>query len=149
MMIYSVVQDIGLSREIKTVSFNENITQIIRKLKVLAATDASVKDGKMGEAQIISNYNGNLLSRNKLYHKIWNENSNISVEALILLELIQVIERKSWHINKGKIIIAVDYREVYQTLQSLADRVESVNKTHIKLKVCIMNVERLAVQDHE
>ena len=33
---------------------------------------------------------------------------------MILLELIQVIKRKSRHIEQGKIIIALDYQEVYQ-----------------------------------
>ena len=41
---------------------------------------------------------------------------NISAEALILLELIKVIEKKSRHIIDRKIIISIDCREEWKKI---------------------------------
>ena len=41
------------------------------------------------------------------------------------------------------------YLKQSYTLWSLASYAESVNKTYIKLKVGIMNIKTLVVQDHE
>ena len=50
MTIYSVIWDIGPSREIETVPFNKNIIQMIRESKVLVVIDALVNDRKIGGA---------------------------------------------------------------------------------------------------
>jgi len=87
---------------------------MILESKAIAASDASVKDGEMGGAWIIKNNEGDELLSNEIHHKEWNNNSNVSAEAIMLLELIQVIEWKSRHISSGKIVIALDCREVYR-----------------------------------
>ena len=45
--------------------------------------------------------------------KKWKKNSNVSAEAILLLELVQVIEWKSRHISNRKIVLALDYQEVH------------------------------------
>ena len=50
---------------------------------------------------------------NRIYNKKWADNSSKSAEATILLELVQVIVKKSKHIQHRKIIIALDCYEVY------------------------------------
>ena len=85
---------------------------MILESKVIAASDVSIK-GEMGGAWIIKNNEGDELLSNEIYYKEWSNNSNAFAEAITLLELIQVIERKSRHISSRKIVIVLDCRKVY------------------------------------
>ena len=92
--------------------FNEEITQMIMQSRAIAATDASVKEGELGGAWIIMSTQGREVLSNKLYHKEWDENSSKAAKAIVLLELVTVITKKSINIRSGKIIIALDCSEV-------------------------------------
>ena len=79
--------------------FNHEITEMIYYSRALAASDTSVKDREMGRVWMIMKNNREEVLSNRLYHKKWAENSSKSVEALLLLELVQVIVKKSYHIQ--------------------------------------------------
>ena len=51
-----------------------------------------------------------------LCHKDWSNNAIKSAKAIVLLELVKMIERKGWNIESGAIIIAIDNRKVYRDL---------------------------------
>ena len=59
-------------------------------------------------------------SRNKLekevYHKKWTNNIVVGAEVITLLELLEVIKRKGWHISQGLLVIGVDNRKVYRRI---------------------------------
>ena len=65
---------------------------------------------------MIMSRNRNKVLANRLYHKEWNNNSSIAAEALVLLELVQVIVKKSRNIREEKIIIAIDCNEVHKLI---------------------------------
>ena len=65
---------------------------------------------------IIRNKSNELLLQNHMYHKEWENNTIVGAEAITLLELIEVIERKGRGISYGKITIGVDNRKVYQRI---------------------------------
>ena len=46
----------------------------------------------------------------ELYHKEWNNNTIGEAEVIVLLELLQVLERKGHHINQGIVKIRFDNR---------------------------------------
>ena len=47
---------------------------------------------------------------NTLYHKEWNINTIKGAEAIVMLELLMVIERKGKNIENGKLTIGIDNR---------------------------------------
>jgi len=94
---------------------------MIIQSRAIAATDASVKEGELGGAWIIMSTQGQEVLSNKLYHKEWDENSSKAAEAIVLLELVTVITKKSINIRSGKIIIALNCREVNKLI---------INKLH-------------------
>ena len=51
-----------------------------------------------------------------IYHKNWIGNTIIEVETIILLELIEVIERKGRHITRGKLLIGFDNHIAYRDI---------------------------------
>ena len=61
---------------------------------MVAASDVSVKDGKIGGSWIIIDINKETKLENVLYHKEWRKNMIKSAEAIVLLELVKVFERK-------------------------------------------------------
>ena len=84
--------------------------------RAIAASDTSVKEGELGGAQMIMSSNGNEVLSNRLFHKKQDKNSSKVAEAVVLLELVKVIASKSRNIREGKIIIALDCREVYKSI---------------------------------
>ena len=94
--------------------FNDKVKRNIEEGKAVAAIDASVKNGKMGGSQIMSNVNKRELLSNQLYHKHWIDNTTGIAEVIILLELITVIERKRRGIEEGKIVISIDNKKSSQ-----------------------------------
>jgi len=108
--------------------FNERIVEAIENELVYAASDASVKNGQMAGCWMIRNESNELLLQNHLYHKEWENNTIVGAEAITLLELIEVIERKGRGISHGKITIGVDNRKVYQRI------VEEIAKPNVYAK---------------
>lgn len=83
-----------------------------------AASDASVKNNQMGGYWIITNSSKQYKHEKSLYHKNWRVNTSKGAEAITLLELISVIERKGRGIERGKIIVAIDNRKVHRGILS-------------------------------
>ena len=70
----------------------------------------------MGGYWIIINKEQTIEVKNTLFHKNWDDNTYKGAEAIILLELIEVIEKKGRHILSGKMTIGLDNRKVYQAI---------------------------------
>ena len=88
----------------------------------------------------IRNESNELLLQNHMYHKEWENNTIVRAEAITLLELIEVIERKERRISHSKIIIRVDNRKVYQKI------VEEIAKPNVHTKdsgAKIVQIKRL------
>ena len=96
--------------------FRDEIVKSIEERRAFAASDASVKNGKMAGCWIIANESEVDLENHEIYHKRWYQNTSGAAEVLILLELIKVIERKGRNINHGKITIGIDYKRVYRKI---------------------------------
>ena len=84
----------------------------------MAATDASVKEDRMGGSWIIGNKENKCLLSNRLHHKDWRENTSGAAEVIVLLELITILERKGRNVNSGKIVIGVDYKRAHKKILS-------------------------------
>ena len=104
--------------------FGEDIAASIEEMKAFAATDASVKDGKMGDCWIIANnVNKDVLSRD-LHHKLWEHNSSGLAEVIALLELLTVLKKRGRNMNNGEIAIGADYRRTHRKI------LESIRKSN-------------------
>ena len=96
--------------------FNDEVKRNIKEGKAVAATNASVKNGQMGESWVMSNMNKRELLSNQLYHKHQINNMAGIAEVIMLLELITVIERKGRGIEEGKIVIGIDNKKAYRKI---------------------------------
>ena len=76
-------------------------------------SDALVKYRQMARFWCIRNQTQELLLKYHLYHKEWENNTVIGAEAMMLLELIETINKKGRGIASGRIVIGVDNRFVY------------------------------------
>ena len=61
---------------------------------MIVASDASVKDRKIGGNWIMIDNSLIIKLKNMLCHKEWSNNTIKSAKAIVLLELVKVIERK-------------------------------------------------------
>ena len=96
--------------------FGGDIAVSIAERDACTATDALVKDGKIGGCWIIANNaNKDVLSR-EMHHKRWEHNSSGSAEAIVLLELLAVLEKRGRNMNNGKIAIGIDNRRVHKKI---------------------------------
>ena len=89
--VYGVFHVHQEDREIEYHPFDENMTRDIQEGNAVAATDVSVKDGRMGGRWIISNRRRSGEISGELYHKEWNEITAGIAETITLLELITVL----------------------------------------------------------
>ena len=105
--------------------FNEAITKSIEESKAYAASDASAKDGVMSGYWCIRDINKQLLMCNTMYHKQWQDNTVVGAESIVLLELMEILERKGRHIDYGKVQIGFDNRIAYRKI------VEQITKASI------------------
>ena len=67
----------------------------------------------MGGHWILTNRSQSFELENTLYHKNWQDNTCVGAEAIVLLELMEVIKRKGQNICSRLITIGVDNRKVY------------------------------------
>ena len=86
-------------RQFPHLPFNNAITIKIEQRLAIAATDASVKDGKLRGYWIITNLAKISEWENRLYSKLWYYNTPCSREAIILLKLIEILYQKGKHMN--------------------------------------------------
>ena len=99
-----------------TTLFSNHITKVIEQNGAYAASKMSVKDTIMvGNCCTKDVYQNSLLS-NQSHHKEQDSNSVISAEAMMLLELIQPVERKQRHVVRGRIIIGFDNKNTYRRI---------------------------------
>jgi len=96
--------------------YNEEITKAIEEGKAYAASDASVSEGEMARFWYIKDSENKSLLQNLIYHREWQNNSTEEAEAITLLELMEVIERKGKHIREEKIQIGFDNRQAYKKI---------------------------------
>ena len=75
-----------------------------------------IKDGNIGSSWILMNKNQNKELSNELYYEKQIHNTVYLAEAIVLLELVKVLERKRYHINTGLVVIAVDYKKIYRKI---------------------------------
>ena len=94
MIIRSIIHNEIEGQEIAPPPFNEHITRKVREAKIIAASDASVKSGSIVGYWIVADVERENTLSKELYHKLWTQNTSILAEALALLQLINVIERK-------------------------------------------------------
>ena len=70
----------------------------------------------MGSHWLITDEKKQDMIQNTLFHKSWGNNTIKGAEAIVLLELITVLHKRSKNIISGKITIAIDNRKVYRGL---------------------------------
>ena len=80
--------------------------------KAYSALDASIKEAKMGRHQLITNKKKQEIIQNTLFHKRQNNNTIKGVEAIVILELVTVLYKRSRNITSGKITIGIDNPKV-------------------------------------
>ena len=91
---------------------------------MVAAADASEKDGRMSIVQIVSNKNRTLKIKNKIHHEEWGNNILGIAEVAVLLELVIVIERRGRRIQHRKFKISFDDRRNHRKI------VENMHKSN-------------------
>ena len=82
-----------------TTPFNEIITQSIENGIAIAASDALMKEDQMASFWCLTAMNLQTEISRELYFKEWNNNTIRGAEVIVLLELLQVLERKGHCIN--------------------------------------------------
>ena len=76
--------------------------------KAHAVSDASMKDGRIGSCLFITDEKKQKMMHNTLFHKSWSNNTVKGAEAIMLLELVTVLYKRSKSIALAKTTIAVD-----------------------------------------
>ena len=79
-------------------------------------SDALVKYRQMARFWCIRNQTQELLLKYHLYHNEWENNIVVRAEAIMLLELIETIDKKGRGTASGRIIISIDNRFVYHRI---------------------------------
>ena len=91
----------------------DKIKASIENEKAHAATDASLKLGRMGGHWIVTDEKNEEILDNTIYHKAWRNNTIKGAEAIVLLELVTMLHKRGKNITRGKITIAIDNRKVH------------------------------------
>ena len=99
--------------EIRGAIFSEKIKEAIESEEAYAASDASLKNKKVGGHWIITDAQMSEVIDNTLYHNRWGFNTIKGAEAIMLLELMSVLRNRGREINHGKITVGIDNRKVY------------------------------------
>ena len=73
MKVYSTFHANMIENELTYYLFNEELTKSIEDGLAVSATEASVKEGQMGGAWIITDVDKKLMISNQLYHKEWSD----------------------------------------------------------------------------
>jgi len=133
--------------------FNEQITQAIQTNSIKAATDASCKNNQMTGHWRIESEDRSIKLENTLYHKEWGANTIVGAEVITLLELLEVIYKKSKHMHQGSIEIGFDNKKAYKTITSkvvkptqyaqdggaaIARIRQIINETQIEIKLTLI-----------
>jgi len=93
---------------------NDEIISSIKHNIALAIIDAILKDRIMGGFWIIISFTRSAEIKNKMCSKQWSKNANKGAEAIVLLDLIQIINKKSRHIDSGSIKICTDNQKKHK-----------------------------------
>ena len=81
--------------------FSDQISRCIEQSKAVAATDASVKNHCMGGWWILMSKDKPFKIEKGLFSRNWEDNSSGCAEAIVLLELMTVLEKRGRHIVEG------------------------------------------------
>ena len=54
---------------------------------------------------------------NTFYHKNWSENTHVGAEAIALLELLEVVQRKGRNISSGRLVIGLANSKVHRRIK--------------------------------
>ena len=82
-------------QSIETLPFNNVIQNLIKENKVMVAYNTLMKDGRIDAYQMVMIMNKKVLMEREIFSKQWHFNMLRSAEAIILLDLIKVINIKS------------------------------------------------------
>ena len=117
-----VLGSLGAEPEIDTANsefpFNDEMQQSLIKGEVIAAYDASVKDGVMGAYWVVMTRKNETLVSHEMHAKCWSYNTPKTVEAVILLKLIATLQSRARNTNNGKVEIHMDNKETRRKLNS-------------------------------
>ena len=93
--------------------FNQVIESAIHSETAIGVIDANAKHAQMSGKWILVCKNKSFELSNILYHKNWSENTRIRVEAITLLELLEVVKRKGRNISSGRLTIGLANSKVH------------------------------------
>ena len=85
-----------------------------------ATGDTSVKALSMRGYQYLTNIEKNDKIENMLYSNYWKQNTPRVAEAIVVLNMIEVIKIKGRHIVNGKVVISIDSRKVHQMIAQIS-----------------------------
>ena len=91
----------------------EKIKESIENETAHAASDASLKCGRMGGHWVITDQKNEEVIENTLYHKAWRNNTIKGAEAIVLLELVMVLHKRGRNVTQGKICVSIDNKKVF------------------------------------
>ena len=86
--------------------------------KMIAAYDASVKNGLMGACWVMMTRENEKIMNHEMREKDWGHDASKTKEAVMLLDLITTLTKKSHSINQGEIDICKDNREIWKIIDS-------------------------------
>ena len=96
--------------------FSDSVAQAIIESKVHVASDALAKNNAMAGHWCMKDLQQQMLESSTMFHKEWKCNTIVGAEAIVLLQMLEVIERKGRHITSGKIRIGFDNREAHEKI---------------------------------
>ena len=74
------------NNEITCAPFSERMQAVIENKKADAALDASLKEGQLGEHQIVTDNKKSEIVENTLCYKLWGSNIIKGAKAIVVLE---------------------------------------------------------------
>ena len=90
----------------------------IEQKEVIEATDASVVNGVMVGVWTLKDYCECVEDRGSIWSRNWNKNTPLAAEAVILLALVNVLERNMRGHEEGKIKTHIDYKKAWEMVTS-------------------------------
>ena len=95
------------------IPFSREIEYAIRDRNAYTVSDAAIKYNQMGGHQKIVNASTKEELSNTLFYKEQGKNTVVGAEAIALLKVIVVLERKGYNVEEGKVTIGLDNKKVH------------------------------------
>ena len=87
--------------------------QLLKKGEIIEACDASIKDRAMGAYWVKMTKKNEILMSHEMHAKDWSFNTPKTADAVILLDLISMLQSRSWNT-----VIHMDNKDIWRRVNT-------------------------------